>query len=98
MPKKKHIKHIEEMTREEWKRRLKEYHETLTLGNPNGVRVDPRYTERHEGATPLGGDYSIAYYYDAERNPCVKAKAKYVNIVVYDKDGRRINEVYGNLG
>ncbi len=59
---------------------------------------DPRYTERHEGVTPLGGDYSIAYYYDADHNPCVKAKAKYVNIVIYDKDGKRVDEVYGDLG
>ncbi len=25
-------------------------------------------------------------------------KAKFMNIVIYDKDGRRINEVYGELG
>ena len=98
MAKKKHYKRIEEMTDEEWEKRLNEYYSTLTPGEHSEEKTDPRYTERHDGATPIGGDYSIAYYYDAERNPCVKEKAKYVNIVIYDKDGKRVNEVYGNLG
>ena len=93
---KKTYKRIEDMTDEEWQKRLDE-----VAGERAEIveqEPDPRYTERHEGATPLGGDYSIAYYYDADNNPCEKAKAKHVNIVIYDKDGRRINEVYGDLG
>ena len=61
-------------------------------------KPDPRYTERHDGETPLGGDYSIAYYYDENREPCVKAEAKYVNIVIYNNDGSRVNEVYSVFG
>ena len=56
---------------------------------------DPRYTERQEGSTPLGGDYSIAYFYDKDHNPCEKKDAKYMNIVIYNNDGTRVNEVYG---
>lgn len=55
-------------------------------------------TERIEGKTPSGGDYSIAYYYDAQRNPCSKHKAVFVNIVEYTKAGNRVNECYGRLG
>lgn len=51
--------------------------------------------ERHDGPTPNGGAYSIAYFYDKNRTPCEKEKAKYINIVEYSKDGRRLNEVYG---
>ena len=86
------------MTAEEWEKRMKEFDDSLTPGSPSEMDADPQYTERHDGPTPLGGDYSIAYYYDADHNPCEKAKAKHVNVVIYDKDGRRINEVYGNLG
>ncbi|MBR3546760.1 MAG: hypothetical protein IKN86_04275 [Bacteroidaceae bacterium] len=62
------------------------------------MKPDPRFTERHNGATPYGGDYSIAYFYDDNHNPCVKEKAKYVNIVIFNNDGSRINEVYGCFG
>lgn len=56
--------------------------------------VDSRYTERIDGTTPNGGDYSIAYYYDDNKMPCEKARAKSVQIVEYTKDGSRINEIY----
>lgn len=95
MAKKQKYKRIEDMTDEEWQKRLDD-----VAGERAEIveqEPDPRFTERHDGATPLGGDYSIAYYYDAEHNPCVKAKAKYVNIVIYDKDDKRVNEVYGTL-
>jgi hypothetical protein len=98
MVKRKKYKRIEDMTAEEWEKRMKEFDDSLTPAEPTEVYADPRYTERHEGATPFGGDYSIAYYYDADNNPCEKDKAKYVNIVIYDKDGKRVNEVYGDLG
>lgn len=58
---------------------------------------DPRFTEKREGKTVNGGDYSIAYYYDNDGRPCVKAKAKKVNIVEYLNDGSRVNECYGVL-
>ena len=98
MAKKKTYKRIEDMTDEEWKKRLDEFYSTLTPGESSEEKADPRFTERHDGTTPLGGDYSIAYYYDADHKPCEKAKAKFMNIVIYDKHGRRINEVYGKLG
>ncbi|MBO4849869.1 MAG: hypothetical protein J5529_03085 [Prevotella sp.] len=100
MAKKKQYKRIEDMTKEEWRARIDEV--AKNMGWDDTIKTqkkpDPRFTERREGTTPLGGDYSIAYFYDADHKPCEKAKAKFVNIVIYDKDGRRINEVYGNLG
>lgn len=84
------------MSDEEWKRLNDEFDASLTPSKQIEP-PDPRFTERHEGKTPLGGDYSIAYFYDADHNPCVKAEAKYANIVIYDKSGRRVNEVYGDL-
>ncbi len=59
--------------------------------------IDPRFTETRTGPTPNGGDYSVAYYYDEEGNPCTKAEASAVNIIEYNKEGSRINECYGVL-
>ena len=58
---------------------------------------DARFCEREEGKTPNGGDYSVAYYYDEDGNPCKKNKAASIHIVEYSKDGCRINETYGYL-
>lgn len=63
----------------------------------NEESVDSPYTERHDGPTPSGGDYSVAYYYNDD-GPCTKEQATRVNIVEYTKKGKRINEVYGILG
>ena len=91
---------IMSMSDEEWERHKEEVARTLGWDGPASVcqKPDPRFTERHEGSTPLGGDYSIAYYYDANHDPCVKEEAKFVNIVIYNNDGSRVNEVYGVLG
>lgn len=62
------------------------------------VKPDPRTTETRHGKTPSGGDYSVAYFFDKDGNPCPKAKAKSVNIVEYSQDGRRQNEAYCVLG
>lgn len=62
------------------------------------MQADPRFTEKQMGSTPNGGDYSIAYYYDADHNPCPKEKARFVNIVEYTNDGARVGECYGMLG
>lgn len=62
------------------------------------MHTDPRFTEKHEGRTPSGGDYCIAYYYDESGRLCVKSKASRVNIVEYTKDDKRINECYGVIG
>ena len=87
------------MTDKEWQKRKEQVARELGWDDSETIEPepDPRYTERHKGATPLGGDYSIAYYYDEDHNPCEKSKARHVNIVIYDKEGKRINEVYGNL-
>lgn len=61
-------------------------------------KPDPRFTETHYGTTPSGGAYATAYYYDEDGEPCVKEKAKSVNIVEYDSKGHRINETYALLG
>lgn len=61
-------------------------------------KLDPRFTERLEGETPSGGDFCIAYYYDEDHNPCERSKAKYVNIVEYKNNWKRVNETYGIMG
>lgn len=60
-------------------------------------KPDPRFTKTIQGRTPNGGAYSTAYYYDKDGQPCVKAKAKSVNIVEFSEEGERINETYGVL-
>lgn len=59
---------------------------------------DPKTTETAVGRTPSGGDYSVAYFYDKDGNPCPKRKAVRMNIVEYTNDGVRVNEAYGFLG
>ena len=89
------LKNLTDMTDQEFNRRLDEF-----LGEPVKTEqvADPRFTEKRIHKTPNGGDYSIAYYYNAEHRPCVKAEAAFVNIVEYTKNGERINENYGVLG
>lgn len=55
-------------------------------------------TERVDEPTPSGGDYSIAYYYDAEHRPCKKVDACWVDIVEYKADGTFVNSVLGFCG
>ena len=61
-------------------------------------QCDPRYTERHDNPTPSGGDYSVAFYYDENHNPCTREEVWYINIVEYTAEGARINEHYGMTG
>ena len=73
------------MTEEE-RQRLIERHEAWIakhFGNGEQERVD--------GATPNGGDYSIAYYYDKKHIPCKKQDAYIKVIVEYTKDDEYIN-------
>lgn len=88
-------KNIESMTDEEFDKLLDE-----VAGERAEVREplrDPRFTETSNNPTPSGGDYSVAYYYDENGKPCVKAEAYRVNIIEYMKNGTRINETYGIL-
>lgn len=57
--------------------------------------VDNEFCESHVGKTPSGGDYSTAYFFDKDGNPCRKEDRAYMNVVEYTKDGKRINEFYG---
>ncbi len=66
--------------------------------NTSTQHPDPRFTERQDGATPNGGDYSVAYYYDKDGNPCTKENAVAVNIIEFLNNGQRVNETYGLLG
>lgn len=50
--------------------------------------------ERIDEPTPSGGDYSIAYFYDADDTPCLKDNAVRINIVEYMGNGDRINETF----
>lgn len=50
--------------------------------------------ERIDGPTPDGGDYSIAYFRDAEGNPCPRAEAAEVEVVEFSADGEQINRTY----
>lgn len=59
---------------------------------------DTPYTKTVIEHTPSGGAFSRAYYYDNDMKPCIPEKAAFVNIVEYDKDCNRINEVYGRIG
>ena len=57
--------------------------------------VSNEWQEVHWGETPLGGDVSIAYYYDKEGNHCTKENMAYMDIVIYTKDGTYVNSVMG---
>lgn len=59
--------------------------------------VDDEFCESHVHPTPNGGDYSTAYFYDAEGHPCHKAGAAFMNIVEFKKGGERVNESYGEV-
>ena len=84
---------VESMTDEEFKALIRE------IAGPrvefHEPQCDPRYTKRHDNPTPSGGDYSIAFYYDEEHNPCTREEAWFINIVEYTADGERICEHYG---
>lgn len=48
------------------------------------MHADPRYTETVMEKTINGGDYSVAYYYDSNGNPCKKIRGyrrKYCRIL-----------------
>lgn len=86
---------IEKMSEAQWDRLLDE------VAGPRAdveLKPDPRFSERDKDPTPSGGDYSIAYFYDAEHKPCQRELAKYINIIEYKHDGTRVNETYLVLG
>lgn len=79
------------MTFEEFEARIDEQ-------MPNkGIPEDTEFSETHKHKTPNGGDYSTAYFYDKDGNPCRKEQAAYMNIIEFTKDGTRVNESYGTI-
>lgn len=50
--------------------------------------------ERNEGKTPNGGAYSIAYFFDEEKKPCIKEKAWFIEIHEYDNNDNLIYRSY----
>ena len=59
-----------------------------------GVPESTDTSEVHRGKTPNGGDYSVAYFFDKDEQPCKREAAKRINIVEYTLDGIRVNECY----
>ena len=57
--------------------------------------AENEYMEIKWGETPLGGDLSIAYFYDRDDQHCTRDKMAYMNILIYKKDGTYVNAVYG---
>lgn len=53
------------------------------------------FMEIHRGSTPLGGDLSIAYFFDRNDQHCTRENMAYMNILIYDNDGTFVNAVYG---
>lgn len=47
------------------------------------------------GSTPLGGDLSIAYFFDKDDQHCTRENMAYMNIYIYEKDGTYVNCVMG---
>lgn len=50
--------------------------------------------ERHDGPTPNGGAYSIAYFLDDHRDPVAKDEATAMEIIEFDADGEQVHRTY----
>lgn len=53
------------------------------------------YMEIQWGTTPLGGDLSIAYFFDKNDQHCTRENMAYMDIVIYNEDGTYVNMVHG---
>ena len=53
--------------------------------------------ERHEGPTPNGGSYSVAYYLTSTGQLIDKSLARRIKIEEYDADDNLIWRTYGFL-
>jgi hypothetical protein len=51
-----------------------------------------------DGPTPAGGVKAIAYWLDADGDPCEQTDATQVEIHELDKDGNAIRRSYGQCG
>lgn len=52
------------------------------------------YGIRSEGPTPAGGTYSIAYYTDADGNPCAQDESAFCEIIEYDDEDKELQRTY----
>jgi hypothetical protein len=50
--------------------------------------------ERVDGPTPNGGTYSIAYFRDADGNPCPKERSESMEICEFDEKDECIHRTY----
>jgi hypothetical protein len=57
----------------------------------------PETSTRTEGPTPAGGAYAVAYWRDAQGDPCPRSEAVAAEIVEYDEDGNAIARTYADL-
>lgn len=55
---------------------------------------EPETRQRTEGPTPNGGQYAVAYFRDAQGNPCARDQAQGIEVIEYDKDGNAIFRTY----
>jgi len=53
------------------------------------------YMEIQWGTTPLGGDLSIAYFFDKNDQHCTRENMAYMDIIIYNEDGTYVNMVHG---
>lgn len=58
--------------------------------------MNDKFQERINGSTPHGGSYLVAYFRDATGSPCVKEKAKTIEIVEYASDDSPLFRTYGS--
>jgi hypothetical protein len=54
-------------------------------------------SERRDGPTPKGGDYSEVFYFDNNGNSVDKDVASKVIVKEYKSDGTVINEVFATI-
>lgn len=57
--------------------------------------VSDEWQEVEWGTTPLGGDLSLAKFYDRDGKRCKKTDMAYMDVVIYTKDGEVVNSVMG---
>lgn len=54
-------------------------------------------SERINGATPNGGDYSEIRYFNDQMEPVDESEAKFCGIFEYKNDGTLVQRTYGTV-
>jgi len=73
------------------------YYQYIQEKNINNQSIDNIISEKRDGPTPNGGDYSIIYYLDKDGNSTTKKKASSIEIIEFDDKGQEIFRTYGDL-